>query len=141
MRRAAATLTLLVLAVGACGGDSEEDRALDRVCDARADINSQTEKLRNLTVSEATSGEVGDSVEAIRKDLETIGKAQADLADDRREEVQAANQAFTSQLRTIAGQLAAGGGTASAEEQLRAATQALATTYRDTYGRIDCPGD
>jgi hypothetical protein len=142
MRRAAATLTAVAaaLALGACGGDSKEDDALARVCDARSDISKQVESLRGLTISEATTGQIGDSLTAIQADLKTIRDARADLSDDRRAEVEAANAAFTSSLRSIAGQLA--GGTAGgdvARAQTRAALDQLATAYREAYGQVDCP--
>jgi hypothetical protein len=142
MRRVAATLTALAvaLALGACGGDSKADDALARVCDARADMSKQVETLRGLTISAATAGQVGDSLDAIQRDLRTIRDAQADLSDDRRAEVESANAAFTSELRSIAGSLAggtAGGGTA--EAQTRAALDQLASSYREAFDQVDCP--
>jgi hypothetical protein len=139
MRRTAALLAAAALTLGACGGDSKEDKALTQVCDARADIDKQADALRGLTLQQITGGQAADSISAIRADLETIGKAQADLSDERRAEVKEANAAFGAELRTVVGQVVAGGDSAAAQEQFRAAAEKLEATYRETYGRIDCP--
>ena len=155
-RAAAALLTLIALALGACGSDSEpdteakartetkadtkEEDAFARVCDSRADINREVETLHGLTLAEATSGQVGESLRAIREDVRTIRDAQPDLADDRRRDVQAANDAFAAEVRDIAAGLGTGLSREDAADQLRTAADKLAGKYRETYGRIDCPG-
>lgn len=139
MRRALLAVTSLLVLAG-CGDDqAQSDRALDRVCDARADIARQTADLRGLTVADIGNGQARQSLQAIRQDLSDIRSAQADLSDERRAEVREAGETFTAALRSTASQLATGAGRDAAADQVRAATEQLSTTFRETYDRIDCP--
>ena len=55
MRPYIASLLLVLiaaLALGACG-ESKEDKAKSTVCDARADIGKQVDKLKGLTITTA----------------------------------------------------------------------------------------
>ena len=98
----ALTIVLLALVLGACG-ESSEEKAQSTVCDARADIGTQVDKLKALTPATITTDAVTQSLDAIKQDLQDIGGAQSDLSDDRRSEVEAANKAFTSSVQAIAG--------------------------------------
>ena len=53
----------------------------------------------------ATTSQISDSLGAIRDDLSQIRGAQGDLSDSRLAAVQAANEQFTSQLKSIASEL------------------------------------
>ena len=144
MRRVLIVLAVTLLGAAGCGGDSgggdsAADRALSDVCDARADIARQTEELRGMTAAEVAGGAARDGLAAIRSDLSTIGTAQKELSDERREQVQQANDAFSTELRSIASEVALGLGREDAGDQARAALQSLTDAYRETYDRIDCP--
>ena len=134
----AALAVLLALAVSACGGDSAEEKAQASVCDARDGISKQVESLRGLTLSTATTNEIRDSLSAIRGDLAKIKSAQADLSDERRDQVQDANQAFETEVRGIVSSLGTSTSLSDAQAKLDDALDQLATTYRDTYAKIDC---
>ena len=134
----AALAVLLALAVSACGGDSAEEKAQASVCDARDGISKQVESLRGLTLTTATTNEISDSLTAIRNDLSKIKGAQADLSDERRDQVQDANQAFETEVRGIVSSLGTSTSLSDAQTKLDAALDQLATTYRDTYAKIDC---
>src|SRR3954454_8415463 len=100
-----ALLPLLLVAlvgIGACGGDSKSDKAMANVCAARADIQKQVDGLKGLTVTTATTSQVTDGLQAIRDDLATIRSSREDLSDDRRKDVQAANDEFKGQVQEIA---------------------------------------
>jgi hypothetical protein len=134
-----AALTLALGTLAACGGESEEDRALTQVCDARADIGTQVDALRNVTPAMMADGEVGHILETIRTDIQTIRDAREDLSGERRAEANAANEAFATEVRSLGAAVVAGDPPAQAEAQIQASVQQLADSYRDTYGQIDCP--
>ncbi len=135
----AALLLALVaaFALGACG-ESKEDKAKTTVCDARSDISKQVQRLKSLTISTATTDEVQSSLKAINSDLSKIKDAQGDLSDKRRQQVEDANKAFTSQLQDIAGSLGKSTSLSDAKAQLTSALQQLATAYQQSFARIDC---
>jgi membrane peptidoglycan carboxypeptidase len=124
-------------ALGACG-ESKQDKAKNTVCSARADIGKQVDQLKGLTISTATADTVQKSVQAIRSDLSKIKDAQGDLSDERRQQVQAANKAFTSQMQSIVKSLGSSTSLSDAKSQLTSATQQLATAYQQSFARIDC---
>jgi hypothetical protein len=139
--RATALIALLLvplLALSGCG-DSAEDDALAAVCGARDDIAAQVEELQGLTITTATTTQVGESLQAIGDGLKTIEESRAELSDDRREEVQAANDAFADEVRKIATSVGTTISIEGATAQLEEALGQLATSYRDTFGELDCP--
>jgi uncharacterized phage infection (PIP) family protein YhgE len=139
-RGCSATLVLVLvgaLALGACG-ESKQDKAKTTVCDARADIGKQVDKLKGLTITTATTDDVQNSLKAINSDLSKIKDAQGDLSDERRKQVQDANKAFTSQLSDIAGSLGKSTSLSEAKAQLTSALQQLATAYKQSFARVDC---
>jgi hypothetical protein len=142
MRAAALTAFLAValivaLAAGGCG-ESKEEKATDQVCSARADIGKQVDTLKGLTVSTATIDQIRTSLQAIRADLAEITDAHGDLSGQRKQQVQTANQAFSSQVKSIAAELGSSLSLSSAKQQLTAALEQLGSSYQQTLGRIDC---
>ena len=133
-----ATTAALALALGACGGDSDEEKATSKVCDARDDIAKQVDTLQGLTISTATTDEISKSLSAIGKDLTQIKDAQADLSDDRRSEIQAANKTFESQVKSAISDLGTSTSIDEAKNQLSAAFKALGDAYKQTFAKIDC---
>jgi uncharacterized protein YjbJ (UPF0337 family) len=125
------------VAIGACG-ESKEEKAQKAVCSARADISKQVDQLKGLTISTASVDEVQQSVEAINSDLSKIKDAQGDLSDDRRQQVEAANKTFTSQVQSIVESLSSTTSLSEAKSQLTSATQQLVTAYEQSFARIDC---
>jgi membrane peptidoglycan carboxypeptidase len=125
------------VALGSCG-ESKQDKAKNTVCSARADIGKQVDQLKGLTISTATADAVQKSVQAIRSDLSKIKDAQGDLSDERRQQVQAANKAFTSQVQSIVKSLGSSTSLSDAKTQLTSATQQLAAAYQQSFARIDC---
>ena len=125
------------LALAACG-QSQQEKAKTKVCDARADVAKQVDELRGLTLSTATVDGVTANLKAIRDDLGKIANAQSDLSGTRRDQVKAANQAFADQVRSIAQNVGRSLSVTDAKTQLKDATTQLASTYEQTLGRIDC---
>ena len=131
-------LVLATLGVAACGGKSKQQKAQDQVCNARADISKQVNTLKGLTVSTATTSQISSSLQAIGNDLNTIKNAQKDLSSDRKKQIQAANQAFTNSIKSIASSLGSSLSLGNAKAQLSAALQQLATSYQQTFAKITC---
>jgi hypothetical protein len=130
----------LVLAAGLLGGcgSSAADDASDQVCAARDDIAKHVDKLEGLTITTATTDEVSASLKAIRKDLGTIRGAKGDLSDQRREDVEAANTEFRAAMKDVAGAVGRSLSIEAAAADAKQATQQLATTYKTSFGKLDC---
>ena len=137
-RIAATVLASLALAAAGCGGDSAEERAQSQVCDARASIQQSINSLKGLTASTATTDEVRQQLEAIRKDLGTIRSAQGDLNADRRADLQSANDQFADTIRTTAETVLRSTSAQDASTELRQAADQLETTYKSTLSPMDC---
>ena len=142
MRRIVPILLLLTLvvsagALAACG-ESKEDKAKSKVCDARDDIGKQVDKLSGLTISTATLDQVTSSLNAIKQDLSDIADAQGDLSDQKKKDVQAANEAFKATVSQIASSVGKSLALQDAGAQAKQALQELASTYQSTFGKIDC---
>ncbi len=138
--RAASSLLAVVaiaLALGACG-ESEEEKAMNTVCDARDDIATQVDELKELTPATVTTDAVRENLEAIRTDLGDIADAQGDLSDDRRSEVEAATNEFTSSIGQIAGDLGTSLSASEAKDAAVTALQRLGASYEETLAPLDC---
>jgi len=138
----AAQLLTTILAAGAllvACGESEEEKAQDRVCDARADIQKRVDDLASLTVTSVSIDRVTNNLEAIGNDLEKIAAEREELAPDQRDAVEEAGRQFRSDLEDTARDFASGA--ASGEEagqRIGAAFADLAKSFREAYGPIDC---
>jgi len=85
MRTACSVLVvvMLVFALGACG-ESDEEKAQNTGCDAKADIGEQVDELKAVTPATVTGDDVTQNLDAIKTDLKNIEAAQGDLSSDRR---------------------------------------------------------
>ena len=137
MRRSLVIVLLLGTVLGACG-KSDEEQAQDAACDARASIQKQVDELSSLTLDTATAANVGDSLTAIRDDLEQIVEAQGDLNDERKQELESANKEFTSQFQSIAKELTTTLSVNEAKAQFQAAVKQLADAYSQSFAGVDC---
>jgi methyl-accepting chemotaxis protein len=138
LRRAALPALVATLAVLAGCGQSAADKAKDQVCSARDDIGKQVQQLKGLTLSTATTGQVKASVDAIKKDLSTISDASGDLSDQFKQDVQAANQQFSSTVKDTVGNLGKTVSLQNAASQLNTALDQLAASYQSTFGQLKC---
>jgi hypothetical protein len=128
--------TSLVVATGC--GESKADKAKKQVCSSKSDIQTQVNKLKGMTFSTATTSQIQDSLNSIKSDLQKISSAQSDLSSDRKQQVQAANQAFTSQFQSILSDLGTNLSIANAKTQLQTATQQLASAYQQSFAKVNC---
>src|SRR3954453_6322922 len=138
MSRSTPLLALACAAVVMAGcGESKEDKAKSQVCNARADISKQIDQLKGLTPSTATIDGVKGNLRAIQDDLRKMTDAQGDLSSDRKQQVEQANQAFQSDIKSIAGSITSLSAT-DIETQLRDAVTSLATGYQQAFDKVDC---
>ena len=132
-------LTALGLALGmAACGESDEDKAKADVCDARDDIRAQVRELQDLTLGTATVDKVKSHLNAIGDDLKKIADAQDQLSESDKKQVQEANQAFKSKVKTLGGEIGRSVSLEDAAKQLKSDFADLATTYEEALGPIDC---
>ena len=130
-------LVLPALSLAACG-QSAQDKAKTQVCSARADIGNQVHYLQGLTLATATKTGVQNSLKAIGNDLTKIKDAQPQLSAERKQQVQAANQAFRAELESVASNIGQNLSLSNAEAKLTSAIQQLAQSYKQTFGAINC---
>jgi hypothetical protein len=129
---------LLVVATAVGCGESAADKAQTQVCDARADLNKQVDTLASLTPATATGDAVSGAVDAIKNDLTKISDAQGDLNDERKQQVESANQEFSAQLKTVAGDLGSSLSASGAKAAVQSAGKELKTSYQQTFAAIEC---
>jgi hypothetical protein len=130
-------VVMLVFTLGACG-ESDEEKAQNKVCDARDDIAKQVDELKSLTPSTVTADAVTQNLDAIKTDLKDISDAQSDLSSDRRSEAEAANKAFSSSVQGIASQLGGSLSAAEAKAQVATALNQLAASYQKAFAPLNC---
>jgi hypothetical protein len=138
MRSRLAVALVVLAAVAGCGGDSKSDKAMASVCSARDDITKQVNTLAKMTITTATTSQAGSALQAIRDDLGKIGNARKDLSDDRRKEIDKANEAFASSVRKTLADVGTTTSLQGASTQLKDAFQQLKTSYQNSFGGIDC---
>ena len=122
----------------ACG-ESEEEKAQNRVCDARADIQKRVDDLAALTITSASIDEVTSNLRAIRDDLEKIAAERGDLAPEQRQKVEQAAKSFSAELEAAAKDVVSGAATGEqAGARIGSALDQLATSFRKAYGPVNC---
>ena len=132
-------LACVLAALPVACGESEEEKAQNRVCDARADIQKRVDDLAALTITSASLDEVTSNLTAIRDDLETIAAERDDLAPEQRQEVEQAAKSFRSDLEAAAKDVVSGA--ASGEEagaRVGSALDQLAKSFSKAYGPVSC---
>jgi hypothetical protein len=127
----------MTLALGACG-ESDEEKALTTVCDARDDIAKQVDELKSLTPATVTTDAVTQNLDAIKDDLKDISDAQSDLSSDRSSEAEAANKAFTTSVQGIASQLGSSLSASDAKAAVVTALQQLEASYQKAFAPLNC---
>ena len=138
MKRKFSILLTSAALVSACG-ESEEEKAQDRVCDARADIEKRVDDLASLTVTSVSIDRVTNNLEAIRDDLEKIAAEREDLSSEQRRAVEQAGEQFRSELEATARDVVSGATSGEeAGQRIGAALDDLANAFRDAYGPVDC---
>jgi hypothetical protein len=128
----------LVLILAACGGDSADEKAQKSVCSARANIKKQVDELKSATITTASIEGVQANLKSIADSLAQITKAQTDLKGDRKQQVEAANREFRSQVADVGRQLGKSLTVSNAAQQVQTALASLASSYQKALAPIDC---
>src|SRR5689334_5698068 len=125
--------------LASCGsGESKEQKALNQVCDARADIQKQVNELSSLTASTATVDGIKSSVSAIGSDLTKIKDATPQLNEQRKKEVQSATQAFEGEVSSTINGLTSTTSLSQAGSQIQSSAQKLAQSFKQALAPISC---
>jgi hypothetical protein len=134
---AIAALLLSVFMLAACG-ESAQEKAKAQVCSARTEISKEITAITELKVSANVVGEAKTHFEAIAGDLTKIKNAQANLAPARKEQVEAATHAFTTEFSSIVSGLSSNLSLSNAEAHLKTALAQLAASYKKALAPISC---
>jgi ribosomal protein S20 len=145
-RRPAAIAVLLAAALGtAACGESSSEKATKQVCSATSEIRTQLKKLETLPINSSFPTEAKASAEAIDKSIKKIDEAAPNLPTARKEEIDAANTAFKTELAAITKSVASAGKSSnleaalkSAEPQIKASLSRLATDYKKAFEALKC---
>ena len=132
------SLAVLGVCLGACGGKSDQEKATNDVCDARAAIKKNVEELQNLTIGTATADQIEANLNGIRDGFVKIGDARANLDGTRKRQVEKANETFQSDVQKLVADLGKSTSLNDAAAQLKADISSLARAYEDSLGPIDC---
>ncbi|MGH2746258.1 MAG: hypothetical protein ACRDN8_27950 [Thermoleophilaceae bacterium] len=133
------TIVLASAALLSACGESEEEKAQNRVCDARADIQERLDELASLTVTSVSIDRVTNNLEAIGDDLEKIAAEREDLSSEQRRAVDEAGEQFRSELEATARDVVSGATSGEeAGERIGAALDDLVESFRSAYGPVDC---
>ena len=127
----------LGLAVAACG-ESDEEKAKNDVCDARAEVEKNVKDLQGLTLGTATTDQVQTNLKGIRDGLAKIGDARANLSDANKQQVEKANETFKSQMQALLDDVGQSTSLQDAAKQLKTDIANLASAYQDSLGTVDC---
>jgi hypothetical protein len=96
------------------------------------------DKLSKLDAATASRSDVTSALEAIESDLQRIRDARADLAPERRQQVQEATAAFEAQLKDILRDAIAGLVTTDVKTLATEAADSLRSAVRESLAPIDC---
>jgi ElaB/YqjD/DUF883 family membrane-anchored ribosome-binding protein len=139
MKRMSALLAVDLAAMALAGcGESDQEKAQNQVCDARADLQQQVDDLKGLTLSADLPDQVQDALTSIGDDLTNIKNALGELSDECKQQVQTAVQSFESQMRSVAGDLGSDLSLSNAKAQLKAAATELSNGLRKAFQPVDC---
>jgi hypothetical protein len=138
MRRAPTAVALLAALLLTACGESAQEKAQNTVCDARADISKQVGELKSLTPATFSTDAASKNLSAIQTDLSDIKGAQSDLSDDRRQQVESANQAFASDVEGVVKEIGSSVTAEDAASTVTSSLQQLAAGYEQAFSRVDC---
>jgi di/tripeptidase len=139
-----AVLLIVPLGLAACG-ESSEEKADKTACSAVNEIRTQIKKLQTLPISSNFPTEAKSSVEAIDDSASKIKEAAPNLSAARKEEINAANRAFQTEIASITGSVVSAAKSANleaalkaAEPRIKAALNTLASDYKKAFEALKC---
>jgi hypothetical protein len=139
-----ALLLIVPLGLAACG-ESSEEKADKKVCSAVNEIRGQIKKLETLPISSNFPNEARASVEAIDSSASKIKEAAPDISSARKEELNAANRAFQTEIASITASVVSATKSANldaalkaAEPRIKAALSKLSSEYKKAFEALKC---
>jgi hypothetical protein len=134
-----AFLALAVVALASCGdSESDQERAQNQVCDARADIQKQLNGLAGSRLDTATVDGIKRRLTAMKADLHKIEDAQALLGDQRKAQVESARKTFGFEIDSIVKDLGASRSLSGALTNLQNSLVRLRDGYQSALAPLDC---
>jgi chromosome segregation ATPase len=141
VRAAVATLAIVgaLAAASGCGGSSSSaDTAKKNACNAKADIDTQVTKLKGLPASLSSVDTAKTALQQIQKDLGTIQDSLPDVTGDLKDQLKAANSAFSSQVKQVTQDITSAQSLTDAAGTLTTAGQTLAEQYQQAFAGVKC---
>jgi spore coat protein CotF len=139
-----ATLLIAALGLTACG-ESSSEKATKQVCSATKEIQTQIKKLETLPISSSYPTEVKAGGEAINTSVKKIEEAAPNLPASSKEEINAANKAFQTEIVTITKDVTSASKSSnveaalkSAEPQIKASLTKLSSDYKKAFEALKC---
>jgi len=141
---AIAALFISALGLAACG-ESSSEKATKQVCSATSEISKQIKKLETLPISTSFATEAKASVETIGKSIKKIEEAAPNLPAAQKEEIDAANKTFETEIGAISKDVLSATKSSnleaalkSAEPQIKASLSKLSSDYKKAYEALKC---
>lgn len=146
LRRSSAVAVVLLVPLGlAACGESSEEKADKNVCSGVKEIQAQIKKLESLPISSSFPTEAKTSVEAIDKSVSKIKEAAPNLSSARKEEINAANQAFQTEIAAITASVVSATKSSNleaalkgAEPRIKASLSKLSSDYKKAFEALKC---
>ena len=136
---AALAVAAALVAASGCGGSSSwADTARKNACNAKADIDAQVTKLKGLPASLSSVDTAKTSLDQIQKDLGTIQDSLPDVTGDLKDQLKAANSAFSSQVDQVTQDITSAQSLTDAAATLTTAGQHLADQYEQAFAGVKC---
>jgi hypothetical protein len=133
-----AIIAALAEPAGCGGGSSSADTAKKNACKAKSDIDAQVTKLKGLPASLSSLDTAKTALQQIQKDLGTIQDSVPDMTGDLKDQMKAANAAFSSQVSQVTQDVTSAQAATDAAGTLTAAGQHLAEQYQQAFADVKC---
>jgi len=135
---ALAIAAALVAASGCGGSSSSADTARKNACNAKSDIDAQVTKLKALPASLSSVDTAKTALQQIQKDLGTIQDSVPDVTGDLKDQLKAANSAFSSQVKQVTQDITSAQSLTDAAATLTTAGRHLADQYEQAFAGVKC---
>ena len=132
------------LGLAACG-ESSSEKATKEVCSATSEIRTQIKKLETLPITSSFPTEAKASTEAIDKSISKIKEASPNLSSARKEEINAANKSFQTEIASITSDVVSASKSSNleaalknVEPRIKAALNTLSSDYKKAFEELKC---
>ena len=90
---------LCALAIGACGGQSQEQKAQKAICGARSNIEKSVKSLEGITLSVSSVDQLKQTYDSIKSNVQVIRDNAGKLSGARKQKVTSAVDEFGQEPR------------------------------------------